>query len=173
MVPMWRGTPAMAAAKSRTPQQRNSCAELQSAFVVPVGESHVPVSSLWFNNANATDDSKGTCMPGGEVGGKDEVFRFVPAVTGALTISTAVDLGNLPVCSTFLEPECWYSFLYVRGADCENGGELGCNGINVTTGVNQLTVNVTAGETYHLFVDGLNDTFLGEGPYTVHFSLAQ
>ncbi len=147
------------------------CSALGAPFAVPAGASELPDSELWFHNGNATDDYKGTCMFGGENGGKDEVFALVPEVSGALTISTAVDLDNLPVCNTFLEPECWYSFLYVRGADCQAGAELACNGIDVNTGVNELTLDVVAGETYHLFVDGLNDTFLGEGPYTVHLEL--
>ena len=67
------------------------------------------------------------------------MFQIVPQVSGALTVSTAVDMNNQPVCNTFLEPECWYSFLYVRGADCLSGPELACNGIDINTGVNKLT----------------------------------
>jgi cysteine-rich repeat protein len=149
----------------------DDCGDLAAAISIPAGDSHAPTTDLWFHNGDASDDSKGSCMFAGESGGKDEVLQIVPQVSGALTVSTAVDMDNQPVCTTFLEPECWYSFLYVRGADCLSGPELGCNGIDVNTGVNKLTVNVTAGQTYHLFVDGLNDTYLGEGPYTLHFNL--
>lgn len=149
----------------------DDCAEVGAAISIPPGESHAPVAGLWFHNANSADDSKGSCQFFGENGGKDEVFAVVPEVSGTLTVATAVDFDNLPVCNTFLEPECWYSFLYVRGSDCLSGPELACNGINVNTGVNELALDVTAGETYHVFVDGLNDTYLGEGPYTLRFNL--
>jgi hypothetical protein len=148
-----------------------SCATVEAPFPLAAGLTVLPDEGVWFTNAGASHDSIGSCAYAGEVNGKDEVFAFSPDVSGTLTISTGLDaLGN-PVCTTFTEPECWYSFLYVREATCDTGTEVACAEIDLGTGITTTSFSVVAGQTYYLFVDGLNDQFYSYGPYTLHFDL--
>jgi cysteine-rich repeat protein len=149
----------------------DSCLDVGAPFQVSLGTTVLPASDPWFTNADANHDAIGSCAYQGELDGKDEVFAFVPEASGTLTIATALDLAGNAVCTTFLEPECWFSFLFVREADCTNGAELACSGIDLDTGANQISLPVTAGTTYYLFVDGLNGEFYSYGPYTLHFTL--
>jgi hypothetical protein len=146
-----------------------SCGDVGAPIAIPAGETVIPAADPWFTNAGAADDDAGSCGAGN--GGKDQVFAFTPAATGTLSIATALDLMGNPVCMTFMEPECWFSFMYVRSLDCTNGVELGCSFIDVNTGVHQLNVPVVAGQTYYLFVDGLDGSAIASGPYTLHFNL--
>lgn len=149
----------------------DTCLDVGAPFPVPVGATVLPQADPWFTNADASHDAIGSCAYQGEVDGKDEIFAFVPDASGTLTIATALDLAGNPVCSTFLEPECWFSFLFVREADCASGTEVACSGIDLNTGVNQISLPVTAGQIYYLFVDGLNGEYYSHGPYTLHFNL--
>jgi cysteine-rich repeat protein len=150
----------------------DTCAGIMGAPIpIPAGLTVLPEMDPWFNNAGSPGQYAGSCGASG-MGARDQVFAFTPAVTGTLSIATALDLMGNPVCINFDEPECWFSFMYVRSGDCENGTELGCSFIDVNTGVHQLNnIAVTAGQTYYLFVDGLDDMMLGAGPYTLHFNL--
>lgn len=148
-----------------------SCATVEAPFPLSAGLTVIPDEGVWFTNAGASHETIGSCAYPGEVNGKDEVFAFRPEASGTLTISTGLDEMGAPVCNTFMEPECWYSFLYVREMSCDQGTEVACGEIDLETGITQISFEVTEGRDYYLFVDGLNDQFYSFGPYTLHFDL--
>ncbi len=149
----------------------DTCAGLAASFSIPAGASAFPASDPVFSSADASDDYKGPCAPQGELGGKDEVFAFVPEASGMLSVVVGADRSGAPYCQTWTEPECWYRFVYVKEADCSAGAVVACNEIDFTNGLNDLTIPVTAGQTYYLFVDGLNGEFYSMGPYLISFDL--
>jgi hypothetical protein len=84
-------------------------------------------------------DFSGTCGPTAETG--ERVFQWTPDRSGAAVVET---------CGPGTDFD---TVVYVRAGDCRLGVELGCN--DDTCGAqSRVTLTVTAGETYYLFVDG-------------------
>lgn len=139
--------------------------------VINAGETlHLPSAAPTYNTAGNADDSKGTCMPAGENGGPDETFAVTPAANGTLTITLGEDFNDQPFDCMAMDPGCWANFVYVREAACTNGTEVVCGGYDAL-GVSEVTVPVTAGMPYFVFVDGLNDQFYAAGPYVLRLEL--
>jgi cysteine-rich repeat protein len=129
----------------------------------------LPASPPLYNNADAADDYKGGCMPGGEVGGRDEVFAVTPTADGVLTVTVGEDYLGAPYCPAMV-PECWANYVYIREGNCTAMTDAACVGYDVN-GVSQATLNVNAGTTYYVFVDGLNFDFYSAGPYILRLEL--
>ncbi len=130
---------------------------------------YLPPAAPLYSSADAVDHHKGTCIPGGENGGKDEVFAVTPNFDGVLTATVGEDYLDTPYCLAMV-PECWANYVYAREADCTAGTEVACMGYDVN-GVSQTSFMVTAGTTYFVFVDGLNDQSYAAGPYVLRLEL--
>jgi hypothetical protein len=127
---------------------------------------YLPAMAPMYTNADAIDEQKGTCMPGGENGGKDEVFAITVNDPGTITATLGQDFMNMnPDCMT-PAPECWANYLYVRASDCVGGAEVACDGYDIN-GVSTVTFNVATPGVYYFFVDGLNAESYAAGPYVL------
>ena len=97
-------------------------------------------TTLVGDTANATDTGKASC---GGAGSKDIVYSVVPKTDGWLTASLTGINGGDPV-------------LHVREADCETGPELACADKTGPNGQEIVSLEVSAGKAYFVYVDGQN-----------------
>jgi Lysyl oxidase len=104
-----------------------------SPKVVPSGGGSID------GKTGGRSDFSGSCAPTAETG--ERVFQWTPNRSGAAVIETCGGGTDFD------------TVVYVRAGDCRLGGELGCND-NACGAQSRVTLTVTAGETYYLFVDG-------------------
>lgn len=131
---------------------RNDCTLSGSAqgtcpgLQLPV--STAKATSVVGDTSVAEDSGKGSC--GGD-GTPDMVYAVVPKTDGWLMLNLTGINGGDPL-------------LLVRAASCTSGAELVCADDTAANGTEQAALQVTAGDTYYVFVDS------GNGKPT-HYSL--
>jgi hypothetical protein len=124
------------------------------------------------SNMNMIDDYSGSCHQA--TGGKDRVYAITPDASGTMTITVGLaDDGMSPACEA--EPQgsmCWDAVLYVRSSceDAAPAAELDCSDIGGTD-VEIVSVPVTAGTPYYLFVDGYDGELYSYGVYNLEIQL--
>ena len=121
-----------------------------------VGSGDQPrVGQVTHSTANLTADHTGSCAAS-SAGAKDAVVQVIPDVDGLMSLN----LGG--AAETPFD-----SVLYVR-QDCTNETtELGCHDA-YNDGAETLELEVQAGQTYYVFVDG----YLSQhGPFTLHVTV--
>jgi cysteine-rich repeat protein len=99
-------------------------------------------TTLVGDTAHATDSGSASC---GGTGSKDIVYSVVPKTDGWLIATLTGINGGDPV-------------LHVRDTDCAKGQELACADKTGPNGGETITLEVTAGKSYFVFVDGQNGT---------------
>jgi hypothetical protein len=110
-----------------------------SPFTIP------PEGGSFFGTTNGTSALTGTC---GQTGTSPErVFQWTPAQSGAATIETC---GSGTTFDTIV---------YMRNGSCTAGVQVGCNddacaNLSGLNRASRFTINVTAGQTYFIIVDG-------------------
>jgi cysteine-rich repeat protein len=97
-------------------------------------------TTLVGDTSNATDSGKASC---GGAGSKDIVYSVVPKTDGWLVASLTGINGGDPV-------------LHVRENDCTGGVELACADKSGPNGQESVSLEVAAGKTYFVYVDGQN-----------------
>jgi hypothetical protein len=167
------------------PMQLEACPGLPE--VIAAGESLV-----WgpFTTMGALDDTIGSCL-GGNRHGSDQVIQVTPSASGSLTLTIGVDPATgVAYC---LEPstcwnsgigcpaECWAGAIYVRTTCADAATQTACDwaysspwdGPTPTFFVEHVTIPVTAGVPYFVFVDGISSSSLphSAGPYFVEANL--
>src|SRR6266404_5630123 len=99
----------------------------------------------------------------------EQVYQWTPMVSGMATIDTRGGPGTCGPATAF------DSVLYVRAGNCDTGTQLACNDDGACPSTSTLSLPVTAGQTYFIFVDGFWDGSIGtdgqpvgaSGPFTV------
>ena len=134
----------------------------------------------WPNGACSIDDAGGS---------PDQVYAFVPQISGTMQMRVGFDpTDTLSECS--IDPNgahCWDRMIYARHlagqsgqAVCANiANHMACAGPTPAPDfANDLTISVTAGETYYFFIDSFWDGnvppqnfALVSGPYYLHVYL--
>ncbi len=141
-----------------------------AGIVIGAGQSQLVPADVGtiVNTINATDSGTGSCMaPPDEAWGTfpspDHVYRITPSASGDLTIRLGYDRSGDPFCGVDLGVEpaypypvgCYDRSIHVREASCEDSGmEIGCVESWNWWMPEELTVAVTAGVDYYVFVDG-------------------
>jgi hypothetical protein len=94
------------------------------------------------DTSGAGDDAQGSC---GDAGGEDRWFTWTAPAAGTYTFDTI--------------PSDFDTVLFVWDGPCSGGPELGCNddGANVPVAESELTLDLAAGQTVTIVVDGLDD----------------
>ncbi len=118
-----------------------------------------------FNNTAALDDqinpvASATCpfvpATGANQSAPDQVFEFLANQSGKLDITMGLAAnGTSSACDiSASDPGCWNSGLFVREGTCAAGTQIGCGVSNPAkaNGVFTVSVNVTAGTHYFVFV---------------------
>lgn len=166
------GTPAACQIEAATAS--DTCAGVVPVNVSPGASLLLPAAPPPYNTTGATDDYHSvdpSCSPWPAI---DQVFGFVPSADGTLTVTIGNDENGSPYCLQDPFPAgCWNHVLYVREATCENGTELTCAYPDYVTdnGVTTVSVSVTAGVAYYVFVDGEDISEYDRGPYFLQVSL--
>src|SRR6266481_263782 len=111
-----------------------------------------------FTGSIAATGSTADSTCGNTFVSSEQVFQWTPLVSGMATIDTRGGAGTCGAATNF------DSVLYVRTGNCDTGTELACNDDGVCTPTSTLSLPVTAGQTYFIFVDGF---FGASGNFTV------
>lgn len=121
--------------------------------------------------AGFKDDYAGTCSSA--TGGKDHVYTFVAPVTGTLQADVGKTAAGDDAC--VVDPYgtgCFDRVLYVREGTCADGTELGCSDDPLDgAAIESVSVPVTAGQTYFVFVDGYDGAFYSYGTYVLNLKI--
>jgi cysteine-rich repeat protein len=118
------------------------------------------------------DDYDGSCSY--YPGGRDRVYRVVPAQSGTMTVSVGYEEdGKTSICDADLyDPRCWGYQLYVRSSCEDAASELGCAmDADWPVKPESLSFPVTAGSPYFVFVDGYDDGTYSTGVFNLVLSL--
>lgn len=175
------------------PTQLETCPGMPE--IIAGGESVV-----WgpFTTIGAVDDTIGSCFgtpPHNNPHGTDQVFQVTPSASGTLTLTIGVDPATgIAYCSepsTCWSPssqqfvgcpvDCWAGAIYVRTTCANPATEIACDwayslgpwDTNPTYFVEHVSVPVTAGTPYFVFVDGVSKPQIphSAGPYYLAASL--
>ena len=130
----------------------------------------IPATLPLFDTRAANADYESVaCIPPNASpgqGGLDQVFEFLPQASGTLSVTIGQDQSQVDDCQPpgYDQPTCWIHTMWFRGTSCEMGTELpaagaatgsGCTESSIPTNyVDTITVSVTAGQPYWLFVQG-------------------
>jgi cysteine-rich repeat protein len=117
------------------------------------------------------DDYVGTCA--GSTGGKDVVFSFVAPSTGTLTADVGrTALGDDACMVDPYGSSCFDRVLYVREGTCGDGAEIGCSDDEMDgAAIEHVSVPVTEGQTYYVFVDGYDAEFYSYGTFVLDLKI--
>lgn len=166
------GTPN--ACKIEQTTAADTCADVVPVAVAAGAHFLLPAVPPPFNLTGASDDYHSvdpSCSPNPAV---DQVFGFIPAVDGTLTVTIGRDANGQAYCLQDPIPAgCWNHTLYLREGTCETGTELTCAFPDYVTddGVITVTAFVSAGVPYYLFVDGEDLSPYDVGPYILDVQL--
>src|SRR5262249_33661682 len=105
-------------------------------------------------------------------GGRDRVFRLVPAASGAMTVKIGYEPdGMTHVCDVDLwGAGCWDMRLYARTDCADPATELDCSDIAFIT-PEAIHIDVTAGVPVYVFVDGYDGSIWSTGPFNLEIRL--
>lgn len=144
---------------------------------------HVPGTAQMATTVGANDSGTGTCMlqpDGWFVAAPDHVRRVRPTVDGTLKLTVGLGFDDEPLCgveepSTFPYPVgCYDRALHVR-TSCEAEAvstEVGCSDdAESWWKPEEITMQVTAGTDYFVFVDGYHDDEYGAGAYVLRLEM--
>lgn len=116
-----------------------------SACSVPCAAIAIPAAGGNFSGTTSGPGALSGSCGGGAAG--EKVYAWTPAVSGSATIKT---------CGSTLD-----TLVHVHTGSC-GGAEVACNDDSCGVG-SQITLNVTAGVTYYIVVDG----YSGNGAYSL------
>ncbi len=130
------------------------------------------------DTTNAVDNYAGSCFAG-NLGGRDQVYDFVPTTSGTLTLQTGLDpaMSDVPYCdegtcqTNFVCPAgCWTKVIYVRTSCADSATEVACNWDETYKNLTAIVaIPVTAGMHYYVFVDSTDAS--DAGPYYLNAKL--
>jgi hypothetical protein len=154
-----------------------TCARASSVPIhIAPGATLIPAdTSLLYDSLSGTDEYAGSCStpadPG--MGAPEQIFQFVPDTDGTLSVTIGQDASGNDYCQyPYMQPECFIHTMWFRESDCDTGTELACVQSNVVpdNDVNTLSIQVKAGNSYYLFVEGdSSSNAIGEnGPYLLN-----
>lgn len=118
------------------------------------------------------DDYEGSCSY--YPGGVDRVYQLVPAQSGTMTVSVGYEVdGTTSFCAADLwDSRCWGYQLYVRSSCEDAASELGCAmDSDWPFKAESLSLPVTAGSPYFVFVDGYDEGSYSMGVFNLVISL--
>jgi cysteine-rich repeat protein len=116
--------------------------------------SDVKGTTVVGDTTDLKDNTAGSC---GGAGAPDSVYAVVPKTSGWLVATVTGINATDPV-------------LFVRGGDCQMGQELACSDTSGPNGSEVVILEVEAGQTYYVFVDG---GVSGKGTaYSLNFQLS-
>ncbi|MDB4931731.1 MAG: hypothetical protein JWM10_4215, partial [Myxococcaceae bacterium] len=98
-----------------------------------------PAGGNYAGNMNGSGTQQATCGSSYNSGGVERIWRWTPARSGSATIRLTGDF--------------WPATLYVRQSVCASGTQVACNSQTTTWPTETVTLAVTAGTTYFVFVD--------------------
>jgi hypothetical protein len=156
----------------------------------------VPAAKPIFDMRVANQDYIASCStPAASNGpGLDQVFKFVPATSGTLSVTIGKDASGMDYCQppNYDQPECWVHTMWFQSVCMKEPASMpqtfplelpaagqvsgtGCVHSDVSTNyVDTATVSVVANQPYYLFVQGQTTDKLiqGEnGPYILRATL--
>jgi cysteine-rich repeat protein len=120
-----------------------------------------------------TDDYTGSCSL--RTGGRDRVYHVIPERDGIMTVEIGREIDGVSTCQVDpMGAACWDRVLYVRRSCASEDGadELACSDhLEDGTAPERVTLEVTAGTSYWVIVDGFDEAFYSWGPYRLEMSL--
>jgi len=171
------------------PGQANGCKILSAPFAdtcadittpIPVTTAtpvFVPTAPPLESSLSGNDDYESPTCSNPGAGAPDQVYEFIPATSGTLTVTTGQNYNGQAFCSPpNQQPECFTHVLWFKSGDCENGAEISCvfSDLVQNNNVATLAIQVVAGTPYFLFVEGNSSDAqtVGEnGPYLLKATL--
>ncbi len=102
------------------------------------------------------------------------MFSVTPSKTGILTVMVGYEVdGVTPTCSNLFAADCWALQLYARTTCATASTEVACEAGTITNSFlpETLTIDVTAGSTYFIFVDGYDSGNYSYGPFNLILNL--
>lgn len=120
---------------------------------------------------NYSDNYTSSGCPAG-TGGKDRVYKIVPATSGMMTASVGFEPdGTTSTCEQDISlAGCFDRVLYVRTTCDDTATELDCSDLGAAD-PEVIGIPVTAGTPYYVFVDGYDDASTSAGTYNLILTL--
>lgn len=166
------------------PGSNDSCADPQGPILLGEGSQVYTASTLGNNASHGFDEVACGVIDYG--GARERVIAVTPQITGELSLKLGYDLaGTTAICAQDISASgCWDRVLHVRHAAgdaseaaCANvANQIACDkGNDWPEYVQELTLEVTANETYYVFIDsywdGGGNPAWASGPYNLHMNL--